>query len=70
MRKVRPARRAAMATQHAVDVSTSFLSLGWNRSLLGWKCEPDFPGLRDHCMHAIYPSIHHHLNHHITYKYI
>jgi hypothetical protein len=37
-----------MASQHAVDVSTSLRSLGWNRSLLGWKCDPDLPGLRDH----------------------
>jgi hypothetical protein len=36
------------AGQHAADVTTSLLSLGWNRSLLGWKCDPDLPGLRDH----------------------
>jgi hypothetical protein len=37
-----------MASQHAVDVRISFFSFGWNKSLLGWKCEPDFPGLLDH----------------------
>jgi hypothetical protein len=34
-----------MASQDAVDVMMSFFSLGWNKSLLGLKCDPDFPGL-------------------------
>jgi hypothetical protein len=34
-----------MASQDAVDVMMSFFSLGWNKSLLGLKCDPVFPGL-------------------------
>uniref|UniRef100_A0A0A9ESZ0 Fad7 n=1 Tax=Arundo donax TaxID=35708 RepID=A0A0A9ESZ0_ARUDO len=34
-----------MASQDAVDVTMSFFSLGWKRSLLGLKCDPVFPGL-------------------------
>lgn len=34
-----------MIDQHNVDITTYFLSWGWNKSLNGLKWEPFFPGL-------------------------
>jgi hypothetical protein len=45
-----PTSNATIAVQQAVEVITSFFSLGPNKSLLGWKWEPVFPGLLAHCI--------------------
>lgn len=46
--KDKPASKAAIAVQHIVEVITSFLSFGMNKSLFGSKWEPVFPGLLFH----------------------
>jgi hypothetical protein len=55
MTKVRPAKTPTMASHDAVDVIMSFFSLGWNKLLLGLKCDPDFPGLLANCVRHTKP---------------
>lgn len=50
--------RATIRVQQMVDVTTSFLSLGWNNSLYGLKCEPVFPGLLYHWINQPIKEIH------------
>jgi len=47
--KHKVASKATMAHQQMVEVTTSNFSLGANKSLSGWKCDPFFPGSLHAC---------------------